>query len=177
MITGPETDAARTFLQEDSPLRTLVILALPFLAITSSSYARGTPNAAQSRINTLASELRSNGIEQVEVLQIPPRVLTRTRVTPEMLERSYHYKLIIRDLRGGAYQADLLAAVASTVVRPAKEMGDLRWGIICFDASEHRILSLYFDASGHRGAVDSTAVSFKGDIARWLDTNFSKAFR
>lgn len=134
-------------------------------------------NAAQSRIDELISSLRSSGVERVEILQIPPRVLTRTRVTPEMLERSFHYKLIIHDIRGGAYSPDLLAAVESTSVQPAAEMGDLRWGVLFFDAREQRIASLYFDASGHRGAVDSQAVSFKGDLIKWLDANFSKAFK
>ncbi|HET6216818.1 MAG TPA: hypothetical protein VFE27_07335 [Acidobacteriaceae bacterium] len=159
-------------------MRAVAMLAFSLLAVTSLSYSQGMPvNAVQSRINTLASDLRSNGIEQVEVLRIPPRVLTRTRVTPAMLERGYHYKLTIRDLRGGAYQPDLLAAVAATVVQPAEDMGDLRWGIIFFDTNGQRVASLYFDASGHRGAVDSTPVSFQGGIGEWLSTNFSKAFR
>jgi hypothetical protein len=94
-----------------------------------------------------------------------------------MLERSYHYKMIIRDMRGGAYNSDLLAAVASTSVQPVAEMGDLRWGLIFFDATEQRVASLYFDASGRRGAVDSIPVSFNGDLGKWLDANFSRVFK
>ncbi len=134
-------------------------------------------NAAQSRIDALISSLRSSGVERVEILQIPPRVLTRTRVTPDMLERSFHYKLIIRDIRGGAFGPDLLAALVSTSVQPAAEMGDVRWGVIFFGSGEQRVESLYFDAAGHRGALDSLAVSFKGDMVKWLNANFSNAFR
>jgi hypothetical protein len=151
------------------------------LIVSSIAFSQGdgvnAVNAAQSRIDELVSSLRSNKIERVEIIQIPPRVLTRTRVTPEMLERSFHYKLTIRDLRGGAYSADLLTAATSTSVQPAAEMGDLRWGVIFFGPGEQRIESLYFDASGNRGAVDSLTVSFKGDISKWLNTNFSRAFR
>lgn len=136
-----------------------------------------TADVPQSRIDALISSLRWNQVERVEILQIPPRVLTRARVTPELLDRTFHYKLIIRDIRGGAYSADLLAAAASTSVQPAAEMGDLRWGVIFFGAGELRIISLYFDASGHRGAVDSLAVSFKGDLGKWLDSNFSGTFK
>lgn len=135
------------------------------------------PNAAQSRIDALIVSLRSSGIGRVEILQIPPRILTRTRVTPDMLERSFHYKLIIQDVRGGAYNPDLQAALSSTSVQPATDMGDLRWGVMFFDAAEHRVASLYFDASGRRGAVDSLPVSFNGDLSKWLDSNFSKAFK
>lgn len=136
-----------------------------------------TANDPQSRINALISSLRSNSVERVEIFQIPARILTRTRVTPEMLEHSFHYKLTIRDIRGGAYNAGLLASVSSTSVQPADEMGDLRWGMIFFSADEARIASIYFDASGHRGGIDKATVSFKGDLFRWLDSNFSGAFK
>jgi len=55
-----------------------------------------TANVPQSRIDALISGLRSNGVERVEILQIPARILTRARVTPDILERSFHYKLTIR---------------------------------------------------------------------------------
>lgn len=134
-------------------------------------------DTAQSRIDTLTSKLRSNEVQRVEIIQMPPRMLTRTRVTPEMLERSFHYKLIIRDIRGGVYASSLIAAVASTSAELSAEMGDLRWGVAFFDQNEQRIESFYFDASGHRGAVDSLPVSYKGDMLKWLDDNFSKAFK
>jgi hypothetical protein len=134
-------------------------------------------DTAQSRISTLIGKLRSSEVMRVEIVQIPPRVLTRSRVTPEMLERSFHYKIIIQDLRGGAYGQSLVAAVASITAERSADMGDLRWGVTFFDQTGQRIESLYFDASGHRGAVDSLPVSFKGDMLSWLDDNFSKAFK
>jgi hypothetical protein len=135
------------------------------------------PDPVQSQIDALVRSLRANGITRVEILQIPPRILTRTRVTPEMLERSFHYKLTIRDVRGGAYSSDLMAAVASTSVRPAAEMGDLRWGVLFYDAAEQRVASIYFDPSGRHGAVGSQSVDFGGDLSKWLESNFSKVFK
>ena len=132
---------------------------------------------AQSRVDALIASLRSGAIGRTEILQIPPRVLTRTRVTPEMLERSFHYKFIIGDLRGSPYSSDLVAAVASTTAQPVSDMGDLRWAIVFFDTNNQRIASLYFDGPGQRGAVDSIAVSFKGGLTKWLSDNFSKAFK
>jgi hypothetical protein len=162
----------------------IVKVALVFLfslLMVSIGHPQGAPVNAlgpvQSRIDALVRSLRANEIARVEILQIPPRILTRTRVSPEMLERSFHYKLTIRDVRGGAYSSDLLATVASVTVRPAAEMGDLRWGVLFYDAAEKRVASIYFDSSGRRGAVDSQSVSFDGDLSKWLDTNFSKAFK
>lgn len=158
-----------------------IFLAFLLTTTTSICCAQGVPantaNVPQSRIDALISSLKSNGVERVEILQIPPGVLTRALITPDMQERTFDYKLFIRDLRGGAYSASLLAGVTSTFAQPAAEMGDLRWGMIFFGADEARIASIYFDASGHRGVVDSLAVSFKGDLSKWLDTNFSKAFK
>ena len=63
---------------------------------------------AQSQIDALATKLANREIVRVEILlQIPARILTRTRVTPEMLENQFHYKLIIRDVRGEVYQEEL----------------------------------------------------------------------
>lgn len=157
-----------------------VILVLLLMGTPVCS-AQGAPvnaaDTAQSRISTLIGKLRSNEVQRIEIIQIPPRILTRTRVTPEMLERSFHYKLVIRDIRGGLYGPSLIAAVASTSAEPSAEMGDLRWGVTFFDQNEQRIVSLYFDASGRRGAVDSLAASFKGDMFKWLDNNFAGAFK
>ena len=60
-----------------------------------------TLDTAQSRIDGLVDKLRSGSVQRIEIVQIPSRILTRTRVTPEMLERSFHYKLVVRDIRGG----------------------------------------------------------------------------
>jgi hypothetical protein len=158
-------------------LAMVMVVLMTTLIYSAQGASVSATDTAQSRISTLIGKLRSNEVIRVEIVQIPPRVLTRTRVTPEMLERSFHYKLIIQDLRGGAYGPSLVAAVASIAADPSAEMGDLRWGVTFFDQTEQRIESLYFDASGHRGAVDSLPVSFKGDMLRWLDDNFSKAFK
>jgi hypothetical protein len=139
--------------------------------------AQGTADTAPARISALTDKLRSNEVQRVEIIQMPPRILTRTRVTPEMLERSFYYKLIIRDVRGGAYASSLIAAAASTSADPSTDMGDVRWGVSFFDQSEQRIVSLYFDASGRRGVVDALPVSFRGEMFKWLDDNFSKEFK
>jgi hypothetical protein len=103
--------------------------------------------------------------------------MTRSRVTPEMLERSFSYKLTINDLRGGRYADGLASAVTTMSVERTADMADVRWGITCFDQSGQRIVAFYFDASGRHGAVDDLPVSFKGDLYRWLDQNFSRVFK
>jgi hypothetical protein len=49
--------------------------------------------------------------------------------------------------------------------------------VLFYDAAEQRVASIYFDASGRHGAVDSQSVDFGGDLGKWLESNFSKAFK
>jgi hypothetical protein len=162
-------------------MRAFVIVILLFVATTSTCDAQAehmsAPISVQTRIGAIVSGLRSGEIVRVEILQIPPGVETRTRVTPDILERTYDYKLIIRDLRGGAHSEGLRAAVASTSIAPSTDLADLRWGLIFLDNSGQRVGALYLDASGRFGVVDSVAVSFRGGLSEWLNSNFSHAFR
>jgi hypothetical protein len=157
-----------------------VVYAL-LLLMPSTGCARGRDvrinSLAQSKVDALAKKLASSEVEKVEILQIPARILTRTRITPEMLERQFHYKLIIRDVRNTLYQQELTEAVKSVAVQPEKDMSDLRWGVILYGPDDTRLGALYFDKTGSRGGVGDTPVSFKGGFFKWLDGNFSDCFR
>ncbi|GAB4351230.1 MAG: hypothetical protein Kow0099_35230 [Candidatus Abyssubacteria bacterium] len=121
--------------------------------------------------------MANRDIVRVEIVQIPPEVLTRTRITPEMLETQFHYKLTIRDMRGGAYREELAKTLKSTAVQPQSEMVDIRWGIVFYDANDMRVGAVYLSKWGKNGAVGETPVSFKGKLFKWLDRNFSECFR
>jgi hypothetical protein len=134
-------------------------------------------NQAQSQVDALAAKLAHGEIVRMEILQIPPRVLTRTRVTPEMLEKQFHYKLTIRDVRGGVHYSKLVAITKSIVIQPQSEMADLRWGVIFYGMDESRVAAFYFDKEGSTGAVGDIPVSFRGEFFKWLEGNFSTCFR
>lgn len=136
-----------------------------------------TDNSPQSEVDVLAAKVASGEIERIEIFQIPPRVLTRARITPEMLEKQYSYKLTIRDVRGNMEQKKLVEAIRSTTARLQGEMTDLRWGIVFYGVDGTRVGAIYFDKYGSGGAVDDTAASFKGDLFKWLDESFSSCFR
>ncbi len=61
--------------------------------------------------------------------------------------------------------------------RSASEIGDLRWGVIFFDSAGQRVVSLYFDASGRQGVMDSEAVSFSRQMVNWMEENFANALK
>jgi hypothetical protein len=155
----------------------LFLLLVPSARSIEAKDGVKTDNSPQSEVDVLAAKVASGEIERIEIFQIPPRVLTRARITPDMLERQYYYKLTIRDVRGNMQQNKLVEAMRSTTARPQGEMTDLRWGIVFYGADGTRVGAIYFDKSGSGGTVDDTAASFKGDLFRWLDESFSGCFR
>ena len=152
----------------------LFVGVVSFFAVETKAQA---DSPAQLQIEAIATNLASGGIEKIEILQIPIRILTRTRITPEMLERQFQYKLTIRDIRGSAYQSGMTAALKTEIAEPTTDMSDIRWGIMFYGSNDVRLGSLYFDGSGHSGVVDRTPVSFKGQFFGWLEGNFSKSFQ
>lgn len=153
----------------------LLVLLLSALGCAQQDEGKASP--AQSQVDALAAELTKGQIVRVEILEIPPRIETRTRITPEMLEEQFHYKLTIRDVRGGLQQRPLSEAIKSVGVKAEMEMADLRWGIIFYSLDDRRLGALYFDKTGRRGGVGTTPVSFRGDLFNWLNENFSTCFR
>jgi hypothetical protein len=154
-----------------------ILLLLVPLGVCAQGDKVNSNNSAQSQVDGIAAKLASGEVGRIEILQIPARVLTRTRITPPMLEKQFHYKLTIRDARGGPYQNKLAEVTKSLAVRPATEMADIRWGVVFYGVDDGRLLALYFDKSGSSGAVGDSPVSFKGDLFKWLDGNFSACFR
>lgn len=157
------------------PTVCLLLLLTPVAAYTQEKRVNGDA-PAQLEVNTIVTKLDKDEIGRVEILNIPAQILTRTRITPQLLERQFSYKFTIRDLRGEAHQKRLMAATKSVVVQANPEMPDIRWGVIFYNVDDVRVGSIYFDKSGRKGAVNSTAVSFKGDLFQWLNENFSKCF-
>lgn len=139
VITGPETNAARTLHEgirtnhggtslpcsntdfEVSMKRRIALYVLLLLMPTTGCAQGGEVNAnrtVQPKVDALLTKLVNKEIGKVEILQIPARVFTRTRITPDMLEKQFHYKLTIRDVRGGVYEEKLTAAAKSVIVQP-----------------------------------------------------------
>jgi hypothetical protein len=153
----------------------LLLLLIP-LAMCAQP-GNNNRNERQAQVDALAVKLSTGLISRVEILQIPARILTRTRITPEMIERQFEYKLTIRSVRGGMYENSLAAAARSILVQPQPEIPDLRWAAIFYGVDDTRIASMYFDRSGRNGALNNAAVSFQGDFFKWLDNNFGSCFK
>ena len=62
----------------------VLLLLAPMVGCAQRNNVKGN-SPAQSQVDFLAKKLASGEIVRVEILQIPSRILTRTRITPEML--------------------------------------------------------------------------------------------
>ena len=159
-----------------------VVIASGFLVVLMWGCARGgqvkAPDLVQRRVEVIANKFSSGEIERIEVVHIPLRILTRTRINPEMIEKSFHYKLTITAPGSGAYKDALNQALNSMSVKPEAEIKDIRWGVIFYSARNSRIGALYLNDDGSYGSIDDEPVSFKDkQFFRWLDGTFSSCLR
>ena len=151
--------------------------ALVALLVTQTNVRADVLPNAQAEVNRIVAKLAHDEIVRVDILSVPSRILTRTRITPEMLDAQFSYRLTISDVRGDIYRNALLRAAKSISVQPRNEPVDLRWAAIFYSVNGARVGAFYFDKNGSSGAVDSEPVSFSGDFFKWLNEDFSACFR
>jgi len=138
------------------------------------AYAKVEP---QSQIEALTQRLSDNEIARIDFLKVPQRAAVKTRLTPELLESSFYYKLEFHDIRQSAYKTEFLRAAKSVSAVPESGTPDLRSALIFYDASDTRVAAIYFDRSGSRGIVNGLPVVIHGKLYRWLDDNFGDFLR
>lgn len=156
--------------------RRFLFIATLVVSSSTCGYANDMRTAEQ-HVTNISTALSRNQIGRVEIVQIPRGVATRAAITPEMLERQYHFKLIIRDVFNSARRDRLVEALRSVSVEPRDDATDLRWGIIFYLRNSNRAGALYFDRTGRYGAVNDEPVSFKGEFFSWLDGALSDCFK
>lgn len=155
----------------------LFLLFLPAIVSAQSGETKDLDGNLQSQIDLLNKKIINHEVTRVEIIQIPPYIMTRARITPNVLEKAFTYKFTISDIRGGTYRSGFVEAIQSVKVSSEKEMTDLRWGVVLYDMNEKRMGAIYFDKTGNKGAFGDAPVSFKGGFFSWLNNNFSSCFR
>lgn len=155
-----------------------ISMLIVILAAVIRAFAGDSNNASiQSQIQQISKDLNEHRVGRIEILQIPPRILTRARITADMLEKQYHNKLIIRDINSNSYRDKLISSFKTVSVSPRDETPDLRWAVIFYSQEGDRLGAVYFDKAGQYGAVNSLGASFKGDFFNWLAGRFSNCFQ
>ena len=159
-----------------------MVRAMSFLVIITSLLAgfaqpvKGTGRAKET-VHALSSALSGNQIERIEIIQMNPWVMTRSRITSQMLEKQYDYNLTIQKTSSFGSRETMVKALSSVAVKPLENGADLRWGVVFYGQNDIRVGAIYFDRSGNRGSVNDMPVSFEGDFFSWLDKTFSGCFK
>lgn len=133
-------------------------------------------NQLRARIGVAQEALRRSEVGRVEIVAIPARIQTAVAIRPEDLEQHPDYRLVVRDVRTSALRERLSHAFGSLLVKPSSDLGDVRWGVIFCDVQGKRLVGVFFDPDGRRGAVDSTPASIDGQFFKWLRGTYSDCF-
>ncbi|HED5889265.1 TPA: hypothetical protein R5S02_004519 [Salmonella enterica] len=127
----------------------------------------------QDEVDTLLSNIKSGGFDRIDIICIPSSVESVMRINQEALEKSFFYKISMREIAATYYWDDLINELNSTEVGVINDLKDLRCGVT-FYKGEVKIVSLYYDEKGRCGAINSTPVVFKGGLYDWIRNNFLK---
>lgn len=149
----------------------LIVLAMLVTGCTKKEGAERL-SAAQSRIDLLQEELSRDAVGRIDIVHISDGAESPIRVSPDMLEKNFQYKIVIRDARHGIDGPGLQKSVRDTFVQMSSDGGDLRWGLTFFNLTGRPIVSIYLDSSGERGFVGSQTVTFNRSLGNWIRRNF-----
>ncbi len=161
-------------------LQRSVIVLVAFLLSGNAICQTHSSSSAQEKIEAVSKSLVKREIRKIEIVWMNPHTETRDAITEKSLDVQYHVRLVKQNIFAGRYEDNLIAALRSTIVKPATDQTDdidLRWGVKFFDANSNvPVVSLYLNGNGEVGTVDGVDVSFGGGFYKWLDKNFSNFF-
>jgi len=142
-------------------------LALVLLmdSFTSVSFG-GQSNPKEA--SAVVQLLRSGKVQRLEIIYYPEKIQTRARLTPDMLENQYRYKLIVNDAQSSAVGQDVIAAIEADSLTASDQQADFRWGCSFYDSRGERLTSLYFDAFGKIAMVDTVLMTSSGRVVKCL---------
>ena len=119
--------------------------------------------------STLENLVKRHEIRRWEIHHVPLRILSPVAFTPESLERSSSYTLIIRRIwPGNTRLRGFLDALKATKAIPTREPSDLRWGCSFYDRKGVKVFSVYLAALGSEGVLNGRTVRFEGELPRWF---------
>ena len=127
--------------------------------------------------NLVIQGVANSQISRMEIVNLPIRIRTRTRVTEAALDRDFTYKFCVQRPANTPQWAALRSALLNTRTRNEVGLADLRWGIVFYGMDNRRIGTVYFDGTGRHGAVGTQPVAFKGSVFAWLLSNCEPAMR
>jgi len=141
-------------------------------SLNSDISARDVPKPNENIVD-VTQLLRSDKVRQLEIIYFPEEVATRTRLTSEMLEKQWRYKVVINELQSAPFKRRILAAAEASTFKRTDVRSDLRLGCFFYDEQGNRLLSFFSDATGKVGVLNDELVVSNGRLAKVLKGVFA----
>jgi len=157
----------------------LMVVLLVFLLVCSEGAEEHHATGEDALVRLAVQSMRSASTTRLEILCVPREVLTRFRLSPQLLEQHYHYRFCIRLFQGSKLQDELVSALAQSGVSEiaAKPEPDLRWACVFYNDRGDRVLTMYFDGSGKTGLINDLPVTSVGLVVEALERRCSPLWR
>ena len=150
----------------------LIVSCSIAVASFSEPAPTGTPSGMKAILEKVKQQCAAGDIAQLEVLYLPTRIVTRTETSRELLEKNYHYKVVITSTSKNRLLDSLLEALGKTKMIQRSDSADLRWACILFDKNGATALSMFFDGNCTKGEIGGIPVSIEGRLNDWFGSNF-----
>jgi hypothetical protein len=139
------------------------ILLLPLQGCGNRAQS-GSAAAEEDIVRKAVGLLQSGTATRLEILYLPKEVATRGSVDPPYLERACYYRIGIERLDQAPLGAELATTLVSANIRLRPSRSDLRWGLIFYDASNSRVLTIYLDKFGRKGLINGQTMVSNGQL-------------
>lgn len=133
--------------------------------------------AATDSFEKISVELAAREIVAIDILAISQSSFTGIAITPESIQKNFHYKLELRNAGMNLYRKSLVEVLGGVSLTDTTENSDIRWAIIFYNAKMEALSTIYLDKVGNVGIVNGHSVRlssplFRRSLLAWLTTNF-----
>jgi hypothetical protein len=143
--------------------------------IACETWAR---SSSEDLLSSVKEDLMQNKIRSLKVLFLPYHVLTRTRMTPELLEGAAEFNTAVE--MNELLRRSLISAIESSHGSDLDSAPDVRWGVLLQDEDGSTLHSIYVSGksmvgTGRQGIVDGRPVKLDDAMIAWLEGTFPQA--
>lgn len=149
-----------------------------FVSLQGMACEAWARSSSEDLLSSVKEDLMQNKIRSLRVLFLPYHVLTRTRMTPDLLEGAAEFKTAVQ--MNEQLRASLLLAVESSRVSDLDSAPDVRWGVLLRGENGSTLHSIYVSGksiveTGRRGIVDGRPVKLNDAMIAWFEGTFPQA--
>ncbi|HET9285557.1 MAG TPA: hypothetical protein VFR24_26705 [Candidatus Angelobacter sp.] len=114
-----------------------------------------------------AAQLQSAAVERVEYYYLPERELTQHAIEPDSLVSDAPYKATLGEV-STRFLSEIAEAMQSSTYESDSTKGDMRFGVILYNTSGEKMLSIFFDQSRTRAIINDASFRVTGNLRETL---------